>query len=207
MTRGARSAKFPLHNHQPRTNLAPTSAENHGARSDGRESDHRRPRRKGRSDHRRLDRHRRRAGARIRRAALARRDQLSFQRDRRAKISRRRSERPAARRCSCAATSPSRTNAPRIVEATAAHFGRLDGLINNAGLMLGRVPSLEAGERAHLRCDRPQRALGDLASRARRRPGSSARAASSSTRRRSRRATAAPAAPCSTPRRRGSYRR
>jgi 3-oxoacyl-[acyl-carrier protein] reductase len=31
-----------------------------------------------------------------------------------------------------------------IVEKTAAHFGRIDGLINNAGLMLGRVNSLEA---------------------------------------------------------------
>jgi 3-oxoacyl-[acyl-carrier protein] reductase len=31
----------------------------------------------------------------------------------------------------------------RIVEGTAAHFGRLDGLINNAGLMLGRVPYAE----------------------------------------------------------------
>jgi 3-oxoacyl-[acyl-carrier protein] reductase len=34
----------------------------------------------------------------------------------------------------------------RIVEATAAHFGAIDGLINNAGLMLGRVPSLEASD-------------------------------------------------------------
>ena len=34
----------------------------------------------------------------------------------------------------------------RIVAETAAHFGRLDGLINNAGLMLGRVSSLEAGD-------------------------------------------------------------
>jgi len=33
-----------------------------------------------------------------------------------------------------------------IVEKTAAHFGRLDGLINNAGLMLGRVNSLEASD-------------------------------------------------------------
>jgi 3-oxoacyl-[acyl-carrier protein] reductase len=32
----------------------------------------------------------------------------------------------------------------RIVAETTARFGRLDGLINNAGLMLGRVPSLEA---------------------------------------------------------------
>jgi 3-oxoacyl-[acyl-carrier protein] reductase len=31
-----------------------------------------------------------------------------------------------------------------IVARTAEHFGRIDGLINNAGLMLGRVPSLEA---------------------------------------------------------------
>lgn len=31
----------------------------------------------------------------------------------------------------------------RVVEETAAHFGRLDGLINNAGLMLGRVPYAE----------------------------------------------------------------
>jgi 3-oxoacyl-[acyl-carrier protein] reductase len=37
----------------------------------------------------------------------------------------------------------------RIVDETAAHFGRIDGLINNAGLMLGRVPSLEAGD-AHI---------------------------------------------------------
>src|ERR1700758_2871949 len=33
-----------------------------------------------------------------------------------------------------------------IVEQTATHFGRIDGLINNAGLMLGRVNSLEASE-------------------------------------------------------------
>ena len=31
-------------------------------------------------------------------------------------------------------------NTRRIVEESATHFGRLDGLINNAGLMLGRVP-------------------------------------------------------------------
>jgi 3-oxoacyl-[acyl-carrier protein] reductase len=31
----------------------------------------------------------------------------------------------------------------RVVEATAAHFGRLDGLVNNAGGMLGRVPYSE----------------------------------------------------------------
>jgi 3-oxoacyl-[acyl-carrier protein] reductase len=37
----------------------------------------------------------------------------------------------------------------RIVASTAAHFGRIDGLINNAGLMLGRVPSLEASD-AHI---------------------------------------------------------
>ena len=37
----------------------------------------------------------------------------------------------------------------RIVEETAAHFGRIDGLINNAGLMLGRVPSFEASD-AHI---------------------------------------------------------
>ena len=36
-----------------------------------------------------------------------------------------------------------------IVAATAERFGRIDGLINNAGLMLGRVPSLEADE-AHI---------------------------------------------------------
>jgi len=32
----------------------------------------------------------------------------------------------------------------QIVAETTSRFGRLDGLINNAGLMLGRVPSLEA---------------------------------------------------------------
>ena len=32
----------------------------------------------------------------------------------------------------------------RIVAETAARFGRLDGLVNNAGLMLGRVSSLDA---------------------------------------------------------------
>ena len=37
----------------------------------------------------------------------------------------------------------------RIVADTAAHFGRIDGLINNAGLMLGRVASLEVGD-AHI---------------------------------------------------------
>ena len=34
----------------------------------------------------------------------------------------------------------------RIVAETAAHFGAIDGLINNAGLMLGRLPSLEASD-------------------------------------------------------------
>jgi 3-oxoacyl-[acyl-carrier protein] reductase len=34
----------------------------------------------------------------------------------------------------------------RIVNETATHFGRIDGLINNAGLMLGRLPSLEASD-------------------------------------------------------------
>jgi len=34
----------------------------------------------------------------------------------------------------------------RIVAETTARFGRLDGLINNAGLMLGRVNSLEASD-------------------------------------------------------------
>ena len=48
----------------------------------------------------------------------------------------------------------------RIVEATAAHFGAIDGLINNAGLMLGRVPSLEASDKHISRRHRPQRALG-----------------------------------------------
>jgi len=31
----------------------------------------------------------------------------------------------------------------RIVDEATSHYGRLDGLINNAGLMLGRIPSLE----------------------------------------------------------------
>src|SRR5450432_2627075 len=31
----------------------------------------------------------------------------------------------------------------RLVAKTAEHFGRIDGLINNAGLMLGRVSSVE----------------------------------------------------------------
>jgi len=34
----------------------------------------------------------------------------------------------------------------KLVETTAKHFGRIDGLINNAGLMLGRVNSLEASD-------------------------------------------------------------
>lgn len=34
----------------------------------------------------------------------------------------------------------------RVVEETAAHFGRLDGLVNNAGGMLGRVPYSEMTE-------------------------------------------------------------
>jgi 3-oxoacyl-[acyl-carrier protein] reductase len=34
----------------------------------------------------------------------------------------------------------------RVVEETAAHFGRLDGLVNNAGGMLGRVPLAEMTE-------------------------------------------------------------
>ena len=37
----------------------------------------------------------------------------------------------------------------RIVAETTARFGRLEGLINNAGLMLGRVPSLQASD-AHV---------------------------------------------------------
>ena len=40
----------------------------------------------------------------------------------------------------------------RIVAETAARFGRLDGLINNAGLMLGRV-ALDRGQR-RARCRR-----------------------------------------------------
>jgi len=38
------------------------------------------------------------------------------------------------------------TECKRIVEEAAGRFGRLDGLINNAGLMLGRVPSFEASD-------------------------------------------------------------
>ena len=38
----------------------------------------------------------------------------------------------------------------RIVAEAAAAFGRLDGLVNNAGLMLGRIPSYEAPD-AHVR--------------------------------------------------------
>jgi len=34
----------------------------------------------------------------------------------------------------------------RILAETTARFGRLDGLVNNAGLMLGRVPSFEASD-------------------------------------------------------------
>ena len=34
----------------------------------------------------------------------------------------------------------------RVVEETAKHFGRLDGLVNNAGGMLGRVPYAEQTE-------------------------------------------------------------
>jgi 3-oxoacyl-[acyl-carrier protein] reductase len=34
----------------------------------------------------------------------------------------------------------------RVVEETTAHFGRLDGLVNNAGGMLGRVPYAELSE-------------------------------------------------------------
>ena len=33
-----------------------------------------------------------------------------------------------------------------MVEETAKHFGRLDGLINNAGGMLGRVPYAELSD-------------------------------------------------------------
>ncbi|HKN31315.1 MAG TPA: SDR family oxidoreductase [Roseiarcus sp.] len=48
----------------------------------------------------------------------------------------------------------------RIVAETAARFGRLDGLINNAGLMLGRVPSYEASdERAQAVIDLNARAV------------------------------------------------
>ena len=36
--------------------------------------------------------------------------------------------------------------ARRVVEATASHFGRLDGLVNNAGSMLGRVPYAELSD-------------------------------------------------------------
>ena len=36
--------------------------------------------------------------------------------------------------------------AQRLVAETTARFGRLDGLVNNAGLMLGRVHSLEASD-------------------------------------------------------------
>ena len=36
-----------------------------------------------------------------------------------------------------------------MVSETTARFGRLDGRINNTGLMLGRIPSFEAGD-AHV---------------------------------------------------------
>ena len=49
-----------------------------------------------------------------------------------------------------------------IVAKTAERFGAIDGLINNAGLMLGRVPIAGSERRARVRGDRPQCALGDL---------------------------------------------
>ena len=56
----------------------------------------------------------------------------------------RRNRRRKAARCSSSrATSPLSADVTRIVEDTAKHFGRLDGLVNNAGGMLGRVPYSE----------------------------------------------------------------
>ena len=42
--------------------------------------------------------------------------------------------------------SPTPNACERLVAETTARFGRLDGLVNNAGLMLGRVHSLEASD-------------------------------------------------------------
>jgi 3-oxoacyl-[acyl-carrier protein] reductase len=92
-----------------------------------------------------------------------------------------------------------------IVAETIAGFGRLDGLVNNAGLMLGRIASFEAKDE-HVRSAIDLNAR-SVVSMTRRFPGSSARADSSSTRRRSQPATAAGTAQFSTPRPRASSRR
>ena len=91
----------------------------------------------------------------------------------------------------------------RVVEETATHFGGLDGLVNNAGGMLGRIPYAELTEEQY-------DAVMDLnarsvvtASRVAI-PSSPSRAASSSTPRRSPRATALVAARGSTARPRPS---
>jgi len=93
-----------------------------------------------------------------------------------------------------------------IVSETTARFGRLDGLINNAGLMLGRFPSFEVGD-AHVQAviDLNARSVVSMTRAAV--PWLSARAASSSIRPRSPPETAARAARFFTPPPRASSRR
>src|SRR5271165_2020430 len=93
-----------------------------------------------------------------------------------------------------------------IVSETTARVGRLDGLINNAGLMLGRFPSFEVGD-AHVQAviDLNARSVVSMTRAAV--PWLSARAASSSIRPRSPPETAARAARFFTPPPRASSRR
>lgn|SRR5574337_155588 len=85
----------------------------------------------------------------------------------------------------------------RIAAEAGGRFGRIDGLINNAGLMLGRVQSSEASD-AHVQAviDINARSVVSMTRAAL--PGSSVRADLSSTPPRSPRAMAGAAARCST---------
>jgi len=95
------------------------------------------------------------------------------------------------------------TDVERVVEESAEHFGRLDGLVNNAGGMLGRVAYADQTE-AHYDAVMDLNARSVLTASRKAIPWLKRRAASSSTPPRSPPATAPAAAPASTARPRPS---
>src|SRR5271166_5517556 len=165
---------------------------------------HSRSRRQDAARHRRLDRHRRGDCARICRAgAKVAVGCHSSEAEAQALV--RGIERAGGEALVVKGDIESPADCDRIVSETTARFGRLDGLINNAGPMLGRIPSFEAGD-AHVQAviDLNARSIDDA------RRGSLARAlraASSSIRPRSPTETAARAARFFTPPPRASSRR